>query len=184
MRVYLISEVLNMKKSLLCLLLSGLFITSVNNAMAQNSSSMRIIGSVVASSCDIDTSGFSNISMPSVTQKDFTGKGSTAGEQSFEVKVSDCPNTVNSARVSVSGKSDATDANLLAVDTGENMATGIAIGITAQGSQLPVNTGKSIPRQVKNGEATFEMTAKYIATSDVVVSGGVSATAQINVTYL
>lgn len=173
-----------MNKKIIALVISGMTFMATNSAMAENSSSMRIIGSVVASSCDIDTSDFSNISMPSVTQKDFSGKGATAGEQSFTIKVSDCPNTVKKAQVSVSGTADKSDSSLLAIDSGEGMASGIAIAIGAQGSNLTLNTGKSIPRTVTNGATTFNMSAKYVATSDTVVAGGVSASAQVNVTYM
>ncbi|HEC2037738.1 TPA: type 1 fimbrial protein [Klebsiella oxytoca] len=173
-----------MKKTLIALALTSASIVSVNNAMASDSSTMRFVGSVEASSCDLDTSDLSSISMPSVTQKDFSAKGATSGAQSFTIKVSDCPNTVKKAQLSVSGTADSTDSSLLAIDTGDNMASGLAIALTAQGNPLAINSGKSIPRTVTNGETTFAMTAKYVATSDTVVSGGVSASAQVNITYM
>ena len=161
----------------------SLSILSLNNACANNSSTLKFTGSIEASSCDLDTSDLSSISMPSVTQRDFSGAGSSSGEQTFTVKVSNCPNTVKSAQLSVSGNADKTNPSYLAIDTGENMASGIAIQLIAQGTGLAVNTGKSIPRVITNGGATFDMAAVYVATSDTVVSGGVSASAQLNITY-
>lgn len=172
-----------MKKSLIAMTLAGISVVSMNNAFASNSSAISFVGSIEASSCDLDTSDLSSISMPSVTQKDFSAKGATAGEKSFDIKISDCPNTVKAAQLSVTGTADKTDSSLLAIDSGDNMASGIAIALSVLGTPLSVNTGKSILRTVTDGEATFAMTAKYVATSDTVVSGGVSASAQVNITY-
>ena len=173
-----------MKKTLLALAMASVSLLSVNNAQADNKSSMKFIGVVQASSCDIDASDLSNINMPDVTQKDFSGKGSKSGEQSFTVKISDCPNTVKHAQIGVTGTADKTDSSLLAIDAGDSAAKGIAISLSAQGQKLAVNTAKSVPLPVKNGAASFSMTAQYVATSDEVVSGAVTATAQASITYM
>ena len=173
-----------MNKKFLALMIASMTVLGASSAMAQNSSSLRINGVITASSCDVDTTGLTSVSLPSVTQKDFKGKGSSAGEKHFNISVTECPNTVSAVQVKVSGTADSTDSNLLAIDSGEGMAEGIAIAFGAQGQPLAVNDSVGIPKPVKNGATEFDMTAKYVATSDVVTSGGISASAQINLVYL
>ena len=109
-----------MKKTLIALTMAGMSVISLHNAVASDSSTIKFIGSVEASSCDLDTDDMSSISMPPVTQKDFTAKGATSAAQSFTVKISDCPNTVKKAQLSVSGAADSTDSSLLAIDAGDS----------------------------------------------------------------
>lgn len=173
-----------MNKKIIALLVSGMSVIGMHSAMAESASNMRFIGAVQASSCDVDTSSLSDIRMPSVTQKDFSGQGVTAGEQQFSVRVSGCPNALKTAALKVSGTADKTNKDLLAIDKGEGMAEGIAIQLLANGTNtLGVNTGTTLPQPLKNGETTFNLGARYVATSDIVTSGGVNASAQIGVVY-
>lgn len=173
-----------MNKKIIALIISGMSVLSMHNAMADNTSSMRFTGAVTVSACDIDTSGFSNVNLPSVTQKDFSGAHSVAGEQSFSVKISGCPNTIKKASLRVTGTADSQDSALLAIDQGEGMATGVAIQLLSAGSALNINSDSTGLHTLSNGETTFDLTARYVAVSDTVVAGGVTASAQIDMTYI
>lgn len=98
-----------MNKKIIALIISGVSVIGMHNAMAESASNLRFIGAVTASSCDIDTSSLSNVSLPSVTQKDFSGEGVSAGEQQFSVRVSGCPNAIKTAALKVSGTADKTN---------------------------------------------------------------------------
>lgn len=173
-----------MNKKIIALLISGMSVFSINHAMAENTSSMRFIGAVTVSACDIDTSGFSSVNMPSVTQKDFTGAHTVAGAQNFSVKISGCPNTVKKAKLRVTGTADSDSPDLLAIDKSDGMATGIGIQILSAGAPLHINSGSTDLHTLNNGETTFDLTARYVAVKDVVVAGGVAASAQIDMTYI
>lgn len=173
-----------MNKKIIALVISGMSVIGMHNAMAESASNMRFIGAVTASSCDIDTSSLSNISLPSVTQKDFSGKGVSAGEQKFSVRVSGCPNAIKTAALKVTGTADKTNEDLLAIDKVDGGAEGIAIQLLANGTNtLRVNTGTTIPQQLKNGETTFNLSARYVAVSDDVTAGAVAAAAQVGIVY-
>lgn len=173
-----------MNNKIIALVISGMSFLGMHNAMAENTSSMRFTGAITVSGCDVDTGGFSNVNLPSVTQKDFSGVHSVAGEQTFSVKISGCPGTIKKASLRVRGTADSTDKTLLAVEAGEGLATGIAIQLLSGGAPLYINSGYSRLKSLKNGGATFDLTARYVAVSDNVVAGGVAASAQVDMFYI
>lgn len=173
-----------MNKKIIALVVSGMAVIGMHNAMAESASNIRFIGAVQASSCDIDTTSLSNVKLPSVTQKDFSSSGISAGEQQFSVRVSGCPNALKTAALKVTGTADKTNSDLLAIDKGDGMAEGIAIELIANGTNtLSVNTGTTLPQPLKNGETTFNLAARYVAVDDVVTAGGVTASAQVGIIY-
>jgi major type 1 subunit fimbrin (pilin) len=97
--------------------------------------------------------------------------------------VSGCPDTVSGANVKFDGTSNSENRNLLALDEGTGIATGVGIEIADQnGTAIPLHTASS-DYTLEEGSNTLEFVARYVSTGAAVTTGTANGTSQFTINY-
>ncbi|WP_174510406.1 fimbrial protein [Klebsiella oxytoca] len=108
--------------------------------------------------------------------------GTTASTTKFTLALTNCPDTVNKARVKFDGAPDATNPALLRLDAA-SVATGVGIEILDDtGTPFSVNTAsKEYPLVTGNNSLNFA--ARYKSTLDTVTVGSANANTGFTINY-
>ncbi|WP_034948041.1 fimbrial protein [Erwinia oleae] len=171
---------------------SGVTVNPNSNAGTQGTGGqVRFTGSITDASCNIDTESASQVvDLGKWAGNYFTAAGTATTKTPFHIKVQDCPESVTSVAVLFDGNHDATDKNLLAIDAGENAATGIAIelyeanqsekiSVGSISEAYPVNAGSND----NDGSADLTFYADYRSIAENVTAGDANGVANFNMIY-
>lgn len=170
-----------MKKTILsacCLLVAG-------HALASDGT-IHFTGSIVDQTCTVDSGSQNlNVDLGSVAQTALNGAaGMKATPTKFTLSLSDCPDTVAAANVKFDGTSDGVNQNLLALDSGSGIATGVGIEIADKnGTAIPLHTASSDYTLTSTGTNNLDFVARYVSTGTAVTSGTAEATSQFTINY-
>ena len=125
------------------------------------------------------------VTLSAVRASAFTGKGSTAAQQPFQVQL----NCVSGANLSITLRTTnqfgARSLGVINNTTGPNYATNVGVQILKQNGSTPVKFNAAIPvGATQNGTMNLPFYARYYQTStNNVTVGQVSATATYTLTY-
>lgn len=125
------------------------------------------------------------VTLPAVSATAFTGKGSTAGQQPFQVQLN-CVSGANlSITLSTTNASGANSLGVIANTTGTGYATNVGVQLLQQNGSTPVTFNTAISEgATQNGAMNLPFFAQYYQTSNNTVAvGQVSATATYTLTY-
>lgn len=155
---------------------------SMNAANAADGT-ITFTGNIIAQTCEVNGAvpGDIPVTLGDYTTGEFNGSGSTAGNETITMALTNCPTTVNNVSILFGGTADGDNADLLAV---ERTGAGVGIGIyESNGSTIiPINNS-SANIALANGVGNASFIAKYVATATAVTEGAANATAQYTIQY-
>ncbi|MEL4014650.1 fimbrial protein [Dryocola clanedunensis] len=152
---------------------------------------VQFTGSITDTSCNIDSQSVSQqVDLGKWSSNYFTAAGTETTKTPFHIKVQDCPDSVTKVAVLFDGNHDATDKNLLAIDSGAKAATGVAIelfeadktdkiALGTVSKEYPINIGDN----GNDGTADLTFYADYRSTVDNVTVGTANGVANFNMVY-
>ena len=171
----------------------GLFIaTTVGcsaSAFAETNGEGQInfTGEIIDSACQV-VNGLSNpldVQLGKVSKTVFTGAGSTSTLTKFDIKLTNCPETVTSAAINFGGTPDADNNATLALTPDTDAATGVAIQLMdASGQPVTLYTpSKQYPLASGTEVNDLEFGARYIQTQAAVTAGSANSVSTFTVIY-
>ncbi|HFO7006628.1 TPA: fimbrial protein [Escherichia coli] len=169
-----------MKKTML----SACFLLVAGNAVA-NDGTIHFTGSITDQTCTVDSGSQNlNVDLGNVGQTALNGAaGMKASPMRFTLNLSGCPDTVTGANVKFDGTSDGVNQNLLALDSGTGIATGVGIEIADKnGAVIPLHTA-SMDYPLAAGSNTLDFVARYVSTGTAVTTGTANGTSQFTINY-
>lgn len=111
----------------------------------------------------------------------FMAIGSTSQETVTKNIELDCDPGTN-VNISINGKTDSSNPNVLSLTTGGNAATGLGVQILSGSQVLQMNT--QIPLLTATSRSTMiPLSARYYQTASVITAGQANATATVQITY-
>ncbi|TKU37304.1 type 1 fimbrial protein [Citrobacter sp. wls716] len=169
-----------MKKTML----SACFLLVAGSAVAADGT-IHFTGSITDQTCTVDSGSQNlNVDLGTVAKAALDGaSGMKASPTRFTLNLSDCPDTVNGANVKFDGTSDGLNQNLLALDSGTGIATGVGIEIADKnGTAIPLHTA-STDYLLVEGNNTLDFVARYVSTGTAVTTGTANGTSQFTINY-
>lgn len=166
------------------MMLSACFLLVAGDALAADGT-IHFTGSITDQTCTVDT-GSQNlpVDLGNVAQTALNGAaGMKAAPTRFTLSLSDCPDTVTGANVKFDGTSDGVNQNLLALDSGTGIATGVGIEIADRnGTAIPLHTA-STDYPLAEGTNSLDFIARYVSTGTAVTTGTANGTSQFTINY-
>ncbi|MCT4702251.1 fimbrial protein [Enterobacteriaceae bacterium H20N1] len=171
---------------------SGVNVNPGSDAGTQSTGGqVQFTGSITDTSCNIDTeSANQTVDLGKWSSSYFGAAGTETTKTPFHIKVQDCPDSVTSVAVLFDGNHDATDKNMLAIDSGANAATGVAIELYEASRNQKINLGSVTEEYPINagstgndGTADLTFYADYRSTADDVTVGDANGVANFNMVY-
>ncbi|QMV52648.1 fimbrial protein [Ewingella americana] len=170
------------KKIIAIAILAGSAFASVAHAA---SGTINFTGNVTAATCTIDTgSKNQTVALGTVGTTDFPTAGSTSGNGQITMVLSACPAGATQASVSFGGPADASNGNLLKLDSAAT-ATGVAIALFEDDGSTAIPLGQPSKTHPLSATEQNALTyfAKYQSTAATVGEGTANATADFTVLY-
>ncbi|WP_032695642.1 type 1 fimbrial major subunit FimA [Raoultella planticola] len=148
-------------------------------------------GSLVDAACAVSAdSADQTVTLGQYTLHHFKNVGDSSSAIPFKIKLEDCDTTIAStAAVAFSGQRDATQTNLLAIDSSENgntaTASGVGIQILDEASQKvnPDGSTFSTAHTLVDGENVLNFSAQYVSTVAAPTAGQANADAVFIMQY-
>ncbi|EAM8641815.1 fimbrial protein [Salmonella enterica] len=165
-------------------MLSTCFLLVAGSAVAADGT-IHFTGSITDQTCTVDSGTQSlNVDLGKVSQASLDGAaGMKAAPTRFSLSVSDCPDTVTGANVKFDGTSDGVNQNLLALDSGTGIATGVGIEIADKnGTPIPLHSA-SADYTLAAGTNSLDFVARYVSTGTAVTTGTANGTSQFTINY-
>jgi major type 1 subunit fimbrin (pilin) len=172
-----------MKKSLFAV--AVLASVAAAPAVSAADGTINFVGEITDVACTVDTNSQNlTVTLGRVASTAFTGAGSTAAPTQFQLILRDCPVSANSAVVKFDGTSVEGDNSMLALATGVNAATGVAIQLTDASQQI-VKLYENSARYdlLPDVDNNLDFIARYKAISETVTAGVANATTQFTIIY-
>lgn len=163
------------------LICSALFVTSQVHA-ANGNGVVHFTGEIIDSTFEVTTNSQDQIvDLGKVNKSTFTGVGSTASVQAFQIDLINCPDTYKKAAVRFDGTEDGD--GYLKVNTGGAEGVAVALYNKVDNSLLKLYNESTYADINTDGTATIPFIARYIATSDTIKAGLANADSEFTVTY-
>ncbi|HEY2452227.1 MAG TPA: fimbrial protein [Scandinavium sp.] len=175
-----------MKKNLIAVVFAATAALSASHVFAY-AGTVNFTGEILDAACDVDVASQNQtVTLGSYNKSEFTGSGDKTAATKFDIVLKNCPASVTSASVRFDGTPEATDSNLLAIDSSvEGAATGVAINLmTADKTDLPLHGDNGYSyKLVSTGDNTLDFYAQYKSTADTVTAGPANSVANFSVVY-
>lgn len=148
---------------------------------------INFTGSILDTACTVNTASASQtVNLGKVHRTAFNAAGDVTAATRFNIVLENCPDTVKSASVKFDGTANATNGNILALNSGQTaQGVGVALfeadGVTA----IPLSTQSTLITLDTSDKNRNVMTfvAKYQATQAAVVAGTANATSDFTIIY-
>ncbi|ELW2865972.1 fimbrial protein [Salmonella enterica] len=166
------------------MIVNACFLLVAGSAVAADGT-IHFTGSISDQTCTVDSGSQSlNVDLGKVAQTALDGgAGMKAAPTRFTLSLSGCPDTVSGANVKFDGTTDGVNQNLLALDSGTGIATGVGIEIADKnGAAIPLHTA-SAEYPLAEGSNTLDFVARYVSTGTAVTTGTANATSQFTIIY-
>jgi len=175
-----------MKKNLIVTVLAATSALSMSNAFAA-AGTVNFTGEILDAACTVDVNSQNQtVVLGSYNKSEFTAVGDKTAAKKFDIVLKNCPTTVTSAKVRFDGTPEATDSNLLAIDSSvAGAATGVAINLmTSDKADLPLHGQNSYSYPLSSTQDnTLDFYAQYKATAATVTAGPANSVANFSVIY-
>lgn len=153
---------------------------------SKNSIEVTFSGNIYSATCNVDSeSQNQSIDMGDTSFSDFSLAGETSEKTSFLIKLSDCSDSIKSAKIVFSGTSDSDDPMLLAINTSsEDSATGVGIEILdSSDTPIQINSAEPYTYSLSAGENEIPFALRYKSTSATVTPGSANAVMYFDLSY-
>ncbi|WP_338628941.1 fimbrial protein [Enterobacter sp. JJBC] len=169
-------------------LLAAAVICSVPFTASAADGTINFTGSILDSACTVNTiSASQTVNLGNLQRSVFKAAGDVASATRFDIVLENCPDTVTSASVKFDGTANATNSNILALNSGQTaQGVGVALfeedGVTA----IPLSTPSAQMTLVNTGDTNrnvMTFVAKYQATQAAVTAGTANATSDFTIVY-
>lgn len=144
-------------------------------------------GEILDAACTVDVASQNQtVEMGKYSKSEFAAQGDVTSAKKFQIVLKACPDTVKSAKLRFDGTPDATNTNLLAVDSSvAGAATGVAINLlSADKAVLPLGGENSYSYALSaTQDTTLDFYAQYKATAEKVTAGPANAVANFSIVY-
>lgn len=177
-----------MKKTLLAVVVAGC--AAFSGAALADDGQVKFTGDIIDAGCDVvnDLSNPLEVEMGQIAKTAFTGTGSTAAEQGFDIKLENCPTTIAKASVLFSGDNvggDNEKLKLTGAGSDPDVAEGVALQLVDGSSNnvLPLYTRSTSLTIPSNGNIDLPFRVRYIQTDASVVAGKADGTANFTISY-
>ncbi|VYT94054.1 fimbrial protein [Metakosakonia massiliensis] len=177
-----------MKKTFLAALVAGC--ATFSGAALADDGQVKFTGKIIDAGCDVinDLSNPLVVDMGEIAKTAFTGTGSTAAEQGFDIKLENCPTTISKASVLFSGDNvggDNEKLKLTGAGTDPDVAKGVSLQLVdgSNNNVLPLfarSTSLAVP---STGNIDLPFRVRYIQTEATVVAGKADGTANFTISY-
>ncbi|EOI2493050.1 MULTISPECIES: fimbrial protein [Enterobacter] len=174
-----------MKKNIIVAAFTATVALSMSNAFAA-AGTVNFTGEILDAACTVDVgSQNQTVELGKYNKSEFSAAGDTTAAKKFNIVLKDCPDTITAAHVAFDGKPDATDSNLLAIDSSvSGAATGVAINLmTADKADLGLHGDNGYRYTLTTDDNTLDFYAQYKSTSDTVTAGPANSVANFSVVY-
>lgn len=143
---------------------------------------VHFTGEIIDSTCEVSTTTKDQtVDLGKVNKSTFTGAGTTASVQAFQIDLLNCPNTYKKATARFDGTEDGD--GYLKLNAGGASGVAVAIYNRADNSLLKLYNQSTSAAIGTDGKATLPFMARYIATSATVTSGVANADSEFTITY-
>ena len=177
-----------MKKIALGLTLAAAMGCSASSfAATSGEGQINFTGEIIDSACQVvnDVSNPLNVTLGKVSKTAFNGTGSTTTLTHFDIKLTDCPDSVTSASINFGGTPDADNNTTLALMPNESAATGVAIQLVDSSAQPVSLYTPSKQYALASGTTVnnLQFGARYIQTQAAVTAGQANSASTFTVVY-
>jgi major type 1 subunit fimbrin (pilin) len=174
-----------MKNNLISLAVITTAVFCSASAMATGGQ-VNFTGEIIDAGCNIVNTPSSplNVVMGQVAKSEFTGVGSTAAPTKFTLVLTNCPESVSTAKIKFDGSSVNGDTSLLALTQESGVAQNVAIQLSDDtNTQVPLFTETKAYPLTSTQDNNLEFVARYIATAATVNPGPANSVANFSVIY-
>lgn len=143
---------------------------------------VHFTGEIIDSTCEVTApTQTQTVDLGKVNKSAFSGAGSTASVQAFQIDLENCPDTYKKATARFDGTEDGD--GYLKLNAGG--ATGVAVAIYNRADNTLLKLyNQSVSADIDaDGKATLPFMARYIATSATVTPGVANADSEFSITY-
>lgn len=176
---------MNMKKIILAVALSSAMVSGVN-AADEGHGKITFKGSVIDAACSIDAKSLDQTVELGAIAKGALNNGGKSTPVDFSIQLHDCDtSTAQEATVSFNGYEGDKAAGLDKSFAVTGQASGVAVSITDMGSNVitPNSAAKAIAINDGDNELQFQAYVQGASTSDAVVPGTFTSTANFVMSY-
>ena len=146
---------------------------------------IRFTGSVADQTCIVDSSSQNQtVELGKVTKASLNGSiGQKSTPTRFTLVIKSCPETASGATFKFDGIGDDNYPDLLTLDSGSGVATGVAVEIADKtGTPIPLHVAsRNYP--LTSGTNSLNFVARYVSTAAAVTVGSANATTQFTIVY-
>lgn len=155
-------------------------------AGAVDNITLNFSGSIKMVTCEIIAGDGQDVALGDVSKTYFGNPGDVSPAKNFTITLS-CPSgAMKQATVTFNGPTDSTDKTLLALDSGDGGANGVAVRLNENDgiTQVKLNEPTEI-KALSAGVNSLQFTAQYVALVDrpQIKAGAANATAQFTINY-
>lgn len=167
---------------------SALALMTLSASAASDKTTISITGYIYDNTCAVSADSVNiPVNLQTNNAKDFFRVGYAAQPQSFSIVLSPCGKQVTGIKVMFTGAADDNNTELLKLDSGKTMATGLGIQLLDKLQQpLAINTdftNLSTINLVPGATNTLTYYARLMSTQFPVGAGVVSSTATFTLEY-
>lgn len=153
---------------------------------ADNPNSITISGTIQNTSCTVSTgTADQTVFLGDIATKQFYQSGASSRPVQFIVDLQNCTGSMSGVTVTFNGQTDSVDPSLLALDSGDNAASGLGIAILdVNRTLIPLNNPSSnYAIDINDTDNQLVFYAQYRSTASTVKAGSATATATFDLTY-
>lgn len=146
---------------------------------------IKFSGSIADQTCSVDSTSQSQlVELGKVAKSALNGAvGQKTAPTRFTLMIKSCPETITGATFKFDGVGDDKYPDLLTLDSGSGVATGVAVEIADRtGTPIPLHVAsKQYP--LVAGSNSLDFVARYVSTATAVTVGTANATTQFTIIY-
>ncbi|WP_442801648.1 fimbrial protein [Serratia rubidaea] len=144
-------------------------------------------GLLLDNACIVDSESVDKfVDLGTINAQSFSSVGDLSDPVEFTLVLSSCPASITQATVTFSGVADGRDNTLLALDSGDDVASGVGVMIAGRdGNKINLGTPSQSYALQSGRDNPLDFSARYQSTAERgdISAGSANATAQFSINY-
>ncbi|WP_434659419.1 fimbrial protein [Klebsiella sp. MISC125] len=161
------------------------FLFLITSSAIAADGTIKFTGNIADQTCVVDSSSQNQtVELGKVTKASLNGAiGQKSSPTRFTLVIKSCPETVTGATFKFDGIGDDKYPDLLTLDSGVTVASGVAVEIADKtGTPIPLHiASRNYP--LTSGTNSLDFVARYVSTAAAVTVGSANATTQFTIIY-